>query len=122
MRSDGPSRPPPQCPRWRAYEAMGFGREAGTIGISPSSEWRAVLSPREGRFDVRREFLGFALFAPFPPLSEIVQYVAVKAFETLADVFVAVLAALLQEDHLIDAGVGKAVHVRPEFVRRADAG
>src|SRR5437870_8955200 len=80
--------------------------------------WRAA---GERALDVRRQLLGLPTPARLVPLLELRQDARGEQLERLADVLVAVVPALLDEDSLVDAGFLEDAQVVAHLLGRADA-
>jgi hypothetical protein len=79
------------------------------------------LLPLHGRFEVRRECLHLLALTIVLVLFERRHHAGGEELERLADVLVAILAALLDEHDLVDAHVGERLEVCTQLVGRADA-
>src|SRR5262249_40322180 len=76
---------------------------------------------RHRLLDVRRELRGLLALALPLALAEFGHDIVCEELERLADVLMAIAAALLNEGHLVDASRLEGPTVLAKFIRRADA-
>ena len=90
----------------------------GALGIV---DRRHLWLARQCGFDIGRQFASFFRFAHLVAGLELGHYAFCKGLERLADMFVAIGAALLDKHDLVDAGLLVARQMRAQLVGGADA-